>query len=153
MGGYIRLTLHVNSIPSEAAYCLHAAGSPLEASTCGCFHKPFRSLNAGVKGWGLAGRHDVDCRGPNNAANAHLVTDGDVNTLFVHKMASLGTLTDDHTATGACPARCCGRRTRPHVAHATEACRQQLHASFYSTRQRVSAAGSSPPPHAIVNAP
>jgi len=34
----------------------------------------------------------VDCRGPNNAANAHLVTDGDVNTLFVHKMASLGTL-------------------------------------------------------------
>jgi hypothetical protein len=22
----------------------------------------------------------VDCRGPNNAANAHLVTDGDVNT-------------------------------------------------------------------------
>ena len=92
MGGYIRLTLHVNSIPSEAAYCLHAAGGPLEASTCGCFHKPFRSLNAGVKGWGLAGRHDVDCRGPNNAANAHLVTDGDVNTLFVHKMASLGTL-------------------------------------------------------------
>ena len=92
MGGYIRLTLHVNSIPSEAAYCLHAAGSPLEASTCGCFHKPFRSLNAGVKGWGLAGRHGVDCRGPNNAANAHLVTDGDVNTLFVHKIASLGTL-------------------------------------------------------------
>ena len=34
----------------------------------------------------------MDCRGPNNAANAHLVTDGDVNTLFVHKMASLGTL-------------------------------------------------------------
>ena len=68
------------SIPSEAAYCLHAAGGPLEASTCGCFHKPFRSLKPGVKGWGLAGRHGVDCRGPNNAANAHLVTDGDVNT-------------------------------------------------------------------------
>ena len=71
----------------EAAYCLHAAGGPLEASTCGCFYKPFRSLNAGVKGWGLTGRHGMDCRGPNNAAKAHLVTDGDVNTLFVHKIA------------------------------------------------------------------
>ena len=27
-----------------------------------------------------------------NPVDAHLVTDGDVNTLFVHKMASLGTL-------------------------------------------------------------
>ena len=64
-GGEVILTLHVNSSRSEATSCLHAAGSPLEASTCGCSHKPFRSLNVGVKGWGLAGWHGVDYRGPN----------------------------------------------------------------------------------------
>ena len=42
---------------------LHAADGPLEASTCGCSHKPFRSLNTGVKGWGLVGGHGVDYRG------------------------------------------------------------------------------------------
>jgi hypothetical protein len=34
----------------------------------------------------------VDHPGPNAARSALLVTDGDVNTLFVHKIASLGTL-------------------------------------------------------------
>ena len=34
----------------------------------------------------------MDHPGPNAARSALLVTDGDVNTLFVHKMASLGTL-------------------------------------------------------------